>query len=136
MLIEDWKRDFTTNYAATSPSAKDNRLHPVESKLPPQAIADQITQWATQQPRWTLENSERLADGTVTMHLVRTTFVWRFKDDIHVTISPQKGAQEAEVSVDSEGSLVTAKSQSRVGKGDLGQNPRNLRELLAAVRKD
>ncbi|MFK8111816.1 MAG: DUF1499 domain-containing protein [Rubripirellula sp.] len=29
---------------------------------------------------------------------------------------------------------VEAQSQSRVGKGDLGQNPRNLKEIMSELR--
>lgn len=60
----------------------------------------------------------------MTVRLVRATRFWRFEDDVTVKISPAEG-----------GSVVTAQSQSRVGKGDLGQNPRNLIELLGEVRR-
>jgi uncharacterized protein (DUF1499 family) len=57
------------------------------------------------------------------LHFVRTTPLMRYKDDIRVRIVPAAS-----------GSRVSAESRSRIGRGDLGQNPRNLRELLAAVR--
>jgi uncharacterized protein (DUF1499 family) len=48
----------------------------------------------------------------------------RYKDDIRLSIKPADS-----------GSLLSAESRSRVGRGDLGQNPRNLRELLGAIRR-
>ena len=76
-------------------------------------------------PRWELVE-RRETDGGVKLHFIRTTRLWKFKDDIRVNIAPAQPIG---------GSLLTAESRSRVGKGDLGQNPRNLRELLEAVRR-
>ena len=53
------------------------------------------------------------------MNLIRVTPIMRFTDDITVILRNEK-----------EGTRVKATSQSRVGKGDLGQNPRNLKELV------
>ena len=73
--------------------------------------------------RWQLVEQNE-SGGIIQLHFVRATPLWRFKDDIRVRIAPAAGG----------GSLLTAESRSRVGKGDLGQNPRNLRELLGAIR--
>lgn len=126
LLIDDWKRDFTTNHAATSPSADDPKLRPVELDLPPTTVAELVTSWVAKHSRWKLESTETDLDGGVRMHLIRSTLIWRFKDDIHVSITPDAS---------SKGSTVTAESRSRIGKGDLGQNPRNLRELLGGLRR-
>ncbi len=75
-------------------------------------------------PKWRLE-SRRDEGGSIKLHFVRTTGIMRYQDDIHVVIAPL-----------AVGSRLNANSRSRVGKGDLGQNPRNLRELLGAVRKE
>lgn len=131
MLIDNWGRDFTENYATTDENASDPALRPVTSDLAPSVLTEQMTSWVAKQSRWKLESSSTDADGRVKLHLIRTTLIWRFKDDIHVTISPRPSAVD-----DSQGgSIVTAESQSRIGKGDLGQNPRNLRELLGVIRK-
>jgi uncharacterized protein (DUF1499 family) len=45
-------------------------------------------------------------------------------DDVHVRLI-----------ADGVNTRVEAKSQSRVGVGDLGQNPRNLRQLTNALNK-
>lgn len=68
-------------------------------------------------PRWTLDSS---SDEEI--HAVRKTRILRFKDDIEVRIEKRNNGSEANF-----------ESASRVGKGDLGQNPRNLEELLEAI---
>lgn len=68
-------------------------------------------------PRWKIE---RESDGLI--EAVRSTRLFKFEDDVMVKIS---GSGEE--------SKVVFESASRVGKGDLGQNRRNLRELLEAV---
>ena len=124
LQVEDWRRDFTTNTAAIVEDSPDPRLRPMESQLAPAELAKIVAAAANVLPRWELaEQSEE--DGTVELHFVRSTPLWKFKDDIRVHIDPTENG----------GSLLTAESRSRVGKGDLGQNPRNLRELLAAIRK-
>lgn len=121
--VENWSRDFTTNSAATDENAADPRLLPIDSARAPAELATRAIEAAATLPRWEL--AERTAaDGALKLHFIRTTRLWQFKDDIHVRIEPMAN-----------GSRLTAESRSRVGKGDLGQNPRNLRELLSAVRQ-
>src|SRR5204863_3064005 len=92
--------------------------------LAPAALADRVEVAVRPLANWKLIS--RLAqDGHVELHFVRSTRLVRFQDDIHVRIGP----------VPAGGSVLHADSRSRIGKGDLGQNPRNLRELLAAVRQ-
>lgn len=71
-------------------------------------------------PRWTLESS---ADGE--LHAVRETRVFRFKDDVRVSVEEQDTGSEARF-----------ESASRVGRSDLGQNPRNLKELISAIDRE
>lgn len=123
--IDDWKRDFTTNSAATDPRSDD--LQPARLPLSPEAAADQLLATVATMPRWSVaEPSDHTAgeDGIVRLHLIRTTPLMRFKDDIHVELIPD---------TDGAATTVMIRSQSRVGKGDLGQNPRNIRELLRAL---
>ena len=122
LQVEDWRRDLTTNHAETAQDAADSRLQQIESELPPAELAARVSAAAAGLPNWRLES--RQENGvSVELHCVRTTRLLRFADDIRVRIEPAEG-----------GSRLTAESRSRVGKGDLGQNPRNLRELLGAVR--
>jgi uncharacterized protein (DUF1499 family) len=125
--IDDWSRDLTTNFAATSASAKNISLYPIISEKPSSELADLVVAAAKQLRGWELAAREE--NGTeITLRLVRTTRLMRFKDDITVHIRPIKGNDDVPHHE------VSAESQSRVGKGDFGQNPRNLAELMDTLR--
>jgi uncharacterized protein (DUF1499 family) len=120
--VEDWSRDLTINHAATSDDARDERLRPIVTNASPAGMAKLVIQAAESLPRWELvEQTE--AGEAIRLHFVRKTGLVGYKDDIRVRIEAAEG-----------GSRLSAESRSRVGKGDLGQNPRNLRELLGQVR--
>ena len=53
------------------------------------------------------------------MRAVRKTRLFRFEDDVAARVYP-----------DPNGARLELTSASRLGKGDLGQTPRNLEELL------
>ncbi len=55
---------------------------------------------------------------------VATTPVFRFKDDVTITISRE-----------GEGAVVNVRSHSRIGKGDLGTNARRIRRFQAELTK-
>jgi len=121
LQVEDWQRDLTTNHSATSADAADPALRPIEVPLSPNDLARAVKDAASNLPRWKLLDEQIGTD--VTLIFVRTTALWRFKDDITIRIEPAPT-----------GSLLHAESRSRIGRGDLGQNPRNLRELLNLIR--
>jgi uncharacterized protein (DUF1499 family) len=121
--VEDWSRDLSINHAATSDDAPDERLRTIVTNASPSDMARLVIQAAESLPRWELvEQNDEAAE--IRLHFVRTTGLVGYKDDIRVRIEPAAG-----------GSRLSAESRSRVGKGDLGQNPRNLRELLGQVRR-
>jgi uncharacterized protein (DUF1499 family) len=122
--IENWKRDFTVNHAKLDPRSSDPLLRPLVVSQSPGEIAKLIEQWAEKHSRWSVESHAEI-EGGIEIHLTRTTLVMRFIDDIHVRLAAA-----------GDGTRVDAESQSRVGKGDLGQNPRNLRELVSGLRED
>jgi len=68
-------------------------------------------------PRWRVTGR-----GGAVIRATRTTRVFRFVDDVLLLLEPAAG-----------GTLVHARSASRVGRGDLGQNRRNLAELWRAL---
>lgn len=70
--------------------------------------------------RWRLEAS---TDGAI--RAVRSTRLFKFEDGVTV-----------EISGGGESSHAVFESESRVGHTDLGQNRRNLKELLAAVDRN
>jgi len=121
--VEDWRRDLTTNFAQTDDRSPDQRLRPLRASLAPPGLADRLVEAMQPLTNWHLE-SRTDESNRIDLHFVRTTPVMRFKDDIRVRIEADSAG----------GSVLNVQSRSRVGKGDLGQNPRNLRELLAAVR--
>jgi uncharacterized protein (DUF1499 family) len=53
---------------------------------------------------------------------VATTMVFRFKDDVTVSISRKDNF-----------TLVNVRSRSRIGKGDLGANARRIRDFQARL---
>ena len=120
--IDDWGRDFSTNHAEISVLSLDESLKPFESNRSTEELVEAVT-WAAHRIRsW--EYVGEVGDGKTTrLIFVRTNRLFRFKDDITVAIEDQ-GARR----------VVTAESRSRIGWGDLGRNPRNLRLLLAELR--
>lgn len=72
-------------------------------------------------PRWRLVGSGSGKEATA-IHAIRTTRIFRFEDDVTITIRPI-----------GKGTLVNVRSASRVGRVDFGQNARNIEELFAAL---
>jgi uncharacterized protein (DUF1499 family) len=70
-------------------------------------------------PRWQTNSADPI---TGTIHLTHRTRLWRFVDDVRLTLAPGAG-----------GTVIHAESRSRVGVGDLGQNRRNILELWSAL---
>ncbi|WP_442511244.1 DUF1499 domain-containing protein [Novipirellula sp. SH528] len=115
LRIDNWSRDFTENSASTEERFPDS-VGVIDSKL---------QRWVAETSRWKVESKTESA-GTIEYKITRTTPLFRFVDDIDVKLS----SDEAGI-----GTQLHAKSQSRVGKGDLGQNPRNLKALVEGIRK-
>jgi uncharacterized protein (DUF1499 family) len=111
---------LTRNWADTDEPG-DTALTPPELQLPPVEALRHVEDVIRRLPRWQVEASDAVA-GTI--HATRRTRWWRFVDDVRLRLEPIP-----------EGVRVHARSQSRLGKADLGQNRRNLLELFAALRK-
>ncbi|QDU87150.1 hypothetical protein Pla175_05060 [Pirellulimonas nuda] len=133
--IEDWSRDLTTNRAAATPDARDPRLRPLELEAGPRVLLARIDRLIAESSAWREPEAPKplpadsplpaLWTGEVveTRHLVHVSGLMRYRDDVWVAIEPAPEGRWR----------VWAESRSRIGKGDLGQNPRNLRELLSAL---
>ena len=119
--VDDWGRDLSTNVAETSDSANDSLLRPIATTLPLDDIADRVRE-AADLPRWQFTRQVP-HDSGIRLEFVRTSPVFRFRDDVTVWID-DAGHERT----------IRARSASRVGSGDLGQNPRNLRLLMQEVR--
>lgn len=75
-------------------------------------------------PRWTLTHA-----GESEVRAVRKTRVFGFENDVTVRLTPA-GSSGA-----STNTWAELESAARVGRGDLGQNERNLKELLAVIER-
>lgn len=72
-------------------------------------------------PRWELVGAGQ-GPGGAELRAVHTTRLLRFKDDVTIRVR-RDGAH----------TVVSVRSRSRLGRGDFGQNARNIREFLAAL---
>ena len=108
------------NDISTSPESLYPELHPREYKQTDETIFDSVKQ-ALHQPGWEIveENVEARL-----IHAVITTSLFKFKDDIYITINKAGN-----------NNVVNIRSKSRVGKGDLGTNTRHIMNFYAALDK-
>lgn len=116
-FLEDWQRDLTTNHAKLDKQAKNPLLRPVTLAMTPHAAAAMTKLWVKNRENWAV-SSESSRDNNVTLELTRRTNFFGFIDDVRVEFRETTA-----------GVRIDAESRSRIGKGDLGQNPRNLIEL-------
>ena len=122
-------KGWTTNIAVLEDAADDPRLRPIDFPAAPSQALDVISGWADSQSQWNVESSRQNGES-IRMHLTRTTWLFQFVDDMHLELTP--------ISND-DGGVVThiiGKSQSRVGKGDLGQNARNLIKVRGILNRE
>ena len=111
-------RWLTKNWAnTTEPTHAD--LAPVVVPLALEQAADLVRTAADTLARWRVESH-----SPTELKLTRRTGLFKFVDDVTVTLKPA-----------GPGTMIHAASKSRVGRGDLGQNRRNILELWAAVRR-
>lgn len=123
LQVDNWSRDFSENHAETTTDAKDPLLRPQMMSIPIQEAETKVRETARSLPRWAFVEKKTWEHGGVWLYYTRKTLVFRFVDDVIVKLVPiEDGSTQVEV-----------ESQSRVGKGDLGQNPRNIKELLSAL---
>ena len=109
---------LTSHVAQTSPASLFPELRPRRYPLPPQKV-ESLVRDAMRGLGWAIsvENPGRHMVGAVV-----TTPLLRFKDDISITVSR-----------DGSGSLVQARSESRLGKADFGANARHILDFYAAL---
>lgn len=121
MATPSWLRPWLQNWATIEETAAEPWLRPWKLPVSVTDAADQACRWANEQSLWKVSDPGNRGDdrATIQLHLTRRTTIFRFVDDIHLRIEP----------VSPLGCEVFGESRSRVGKGDLGQNRRNLREL-------
>jgi uncharacterized protein (DUF1499 family) len=108
-----------SSVAATADGAADPRLRPHVYPLPPVQTAHALVDAIDSLPRW-----EVIAGKDGVIWATRRTRLFRFVDDVYLLLLPTHDS-----------TVVFARSASRVGRGDLGQNRRNLGELWEAVER-
>ncbi|WP_169975423.1 DUF1499 domain-containing protein [Tautonia rosea] len=113
---------LTKNQAELRPGDSDDDLRPLALSLAPVHAVTWAQRIIAGWPRWKIE---AVYEDRAMIHATHTTRVFRFVDDVHIIFEP-----------DSRGSLLMARSQSRIGKGDLGQNARNLRALVRGLQNE
>jgi uncharacterized protein (DUF1499 family) len=109
-----WLRNwYDTDEAGANPGPLDLPLPRAEALMRVEAAIRSL-------PRWHVETTDA---ATGTIRATRRTRIFRFTDDVTLRLEPI-----------STGTRIHARSQSRVGKSDFGQNRRNVLELFAALR--
>ncbi len=126
LLIDDWSRDLSTNWSEFDRESSDPLLRPLATKASIAAIEQALREICEQQSKWewsddppvACANCQQTVAHAQAWHLLHVTGIMGYRDDVAIYAVPAE-----------QGFILQATSQSRVGKGDLGQNPRNLREL-------
>lgn len=109
---------LTKNWAELTLHSSDPTLEAVDWAVPRPDALSKAADLICGLPRWEILGEDR---ETGTLHAIHKTRVWRFVDDVYLRFEATPC-----------GTRITGRSQSRVGKADLGQNARNLRELVRA----
>jgi uncharacterized protein (DUF1499 family) len=117
-----WSDGLTKNWARLEDDPSEPALRPIALDLPVAEAIPQVTSAVAALPRWAIVEANTPAG---TLHVTRRTLVWRFTDDVRLRFEPTADG----------GCRILGESRSRVGKGDLGQNARNLKELRAALER-
>lgn len=113
------RRWFTQNVADTDGDTHSDVV-PLDLSVDRDEALRRVPEVIGKMPRWRVEDVE---PRTGTIRATRRTRVMRYVDDVTLRVESA-----------GPGVRVHARSKSRVGKGDLGQNRRNLHELFRALR--
>jgi uncharacterized protein (DUF1499 family) len=110
---------FTKNWADLDADSVDPDLRPIPLPFPPREGVAWAAGVLRGLARWAVVEADPEAG---TLHATHATRVWRFVDDVRLRFEPT-----------AEGCRIVGRSRSRVGKGDLGQNARQLKALRRAL---
>lgn len=91
-------------------------IQPRAYRAGPDHVFDAALHAVHRMPRWSLV-SHQPATGEIRVEA--RTLVWRFVDDILIRVR-----------VRADDAIVEVRSASRIGRGDFGQNARNIRSFL------
>ncbi len=112
-----WPRinDVRTGATREYPDIQPQRFNQPSDRVFDTALA------VAQAMGWEIRETNR-EQGVI--EAIATTRLFKFKDDVTVTITREGGA-----------TVVNVRSKSRVGKGDLGTNARRIRAFQAELAK-
>jgi uncharacterized protein (DUF1499 family) len=113
---------LNTHVAETREGSPFAELRPRHYALGADELYAKVKEAVGRLPRWEIAEAN---DARRELHVVVTTALLRFKDDVNVSIAPEPGGHPA----------VLVKSVSRVGQGDLGANTRHVMDLYDAIEK-
>lgn len=125
LQVDDWSRDLTDWRAATQEEADDELLRPISVSLPVERVSELVRETAMQLPRWSSLNEDSRDDSLHTMTFQRRRWLVGIVDTITVSLNEDEA---------SDTTIVEVFSESEVHWGDLGQNPRNIKELSSELR--
>lgn len=109
----------TINIVETGKTPEYPDVMPRQYPASKDRVFDAALHAVSRMPRWTLVSS-RPEQGEIRVEV--TTRLFRFVDDVVVRCAEQNGV-----------TVVNVRSASRVGRGDLGQNARNIRAFFEAL---
>ncbi|MBI1915745.1 MAG: DUF1499 domain-containing protein [Planctomycetes bacterium] len=112
---------FTLRNWAETDEPGDAELSNIVLPLTPDETLRRIEDVVRTLPCWRVEKADA---ATGEIHLTRRTRLFRFVDDIRLRLEAVPG-----------GTRLRGRSQARLGFTDLGQNRRNLKALVAALRQ-
>lgn len=111
-------RGLSQNRARTDPWSEDGRLRGRTYAIPFDDVWTQSLRIANERIRgWTVVDED---DQRGVIEVESATRLWRFVDDVHISVGLDEDAQ----------TRVDMTSASRVGRGDLGRNPRTIGRFL------
>jgi uncharacterized protein (DUF1499 family) len=106
-----------SNVAVTTEGANDPRMRAHVYPLSPVQSAHAVVDAIERLPRWEVVAGK---DGVI--WATRRTRIFRFVDDVYLLLLPAHDS-----------TVIFARSSSRIGKVDFGQNRRNLGEFWSAL---
>jgi uncharacterized protein (DUF1499 family) len=97
-------------------------LRPRRYALPADVLFAKVKEAVARLPRWSVVET---SDDRRQLHAVVTSRLFRFRDDVTVTIVPEPGGRPT----------LLVRAASRVGRGDLGANTRHVLDLHRALEE-
>ncbi len=112
------------NIVETGKTPEYPDIQPLSLPFSPPIVLDAILHAVHALPNWAIISYDK-DRGEVRAEA--TTSLFRFVDDVEIRVQSKAEGKQ--------GVLVEVRSASRVGKGDFGQNARNIRKLFEEIKR-